>query len=125
MNDKSSAEQNKAELRKNSVVAIRREGGVAAFPGLMKPRRILCGECTDEQRRELENVLNLAARSCSDTPAPGADRRVFHVDIEEPQQQDSSEFDTCCVWSLSLNEDETPEALVALWKSGMPDKGEQ
>nr|WP_298373742.1 protealysin inhibitor emfourin [uncultured Halomonas sp.] len=121
MNDKSKDERKKAELKTKSIVAIRREGGVAAFPGLMKPRRIQCDECTDEQRRELEGVLNLAARTCSDTPAPGADRRVFHVDIEEPQQKDAAESDICCVWSLSMNEEETPEALVSLWKSGVPD----
>ncbi|WP_227370148.1 protealysin inhibitor emfourin [Halomonas sp. M20] len=124
MNEKSPDELKKAQLKTKSVVAIRREGGVAAFPGLMKPRKIQCADCTDEQRRELEDVLNLAARTSSDTPAPGADRRVFHVHVEEPQHQDAAEPDFC-VWSLSLNEEETPEALIALWKSGMPANGDQ
>nr|WP_299242431.1 protealysin inhibitor emfourin [uncultured Halomonas sp.] len=124
MNDKSPDELKKAQLQAKSVVAIRREGGVAAFPGLMKPRRIHCAEYTDEQRRELEGVLNLAARTCSATPAPGADRRVFHVHVEEPQHPDAAESDFC-VWSLSLNEEETPEALIALWKSGMPGNSDQ
>ena len=116
MNDRSPP-----DLGAKSIIAIRREGGVAAFPGLTTPRRIHCSECTEEQRRWLQALLSQIARTCDDLPPPGADRRIFSVDIQECGGGQAADDGSRRVWSLSLAEEQTPEALRSLWRHGMPD----
>ncbi|WP_143097555.1 protealysin inhibitor emfourin [Modicisalibacter xianhensis] len=99
-------------LETHSVLCIRREGGVAHFPGLASPRRIHCGQCSDAQRQWLQDLLERAAQ-CPDTEG-GADRRRLFIEIEEGE----SATGTLPVWSLSLDEAQAPEGLVALWRHG-------
>lgn len=101
-------------LGKKSVLAIRREGGLAHFPGLAEPRRIRCAECSEGQRRWLERLLTEAAAHDAAHSLPGADRRVFRLDIDE--QHDAARIST--VWTLILAEEQTPPALVSLWRQG-------
>ncbi|SHE30240.1 hypothetical protein SAMN02745148_00077 [Modicisalibacter ilicicola DSM 19980] len=106
-------------LGAKSIIAIRREGGLAAFPGLMTLRRIHCDECTEQQRRWLQALLSQAVRACDDSPPPGADRRVFSVDIQECGDDKAVDADARRVWSLSIPEEQMPEALRSLWEHGM------
>ena len=104
-------------LGRSRILVIRREGGLAYFPGLSAPRQIDCGECSEGQRRWLERVLSKAAQS-DVSEAPGADRRAFHVDIEEADSLHQPETDRRHLWSLTLAEEHTPSELVALWQHG-------
>lgn len=104
-------------LGHSRILVIRREGGLAHFPGLSAPRQIDCGECSEGQRRWLERVLRQAAQyDAGETP--GADRRAFHVDVEEAAYLHQPEVARRHIWSLILAEEHTPSELVALWKHG-------
>lgn len=105
-------------LGPQSVVAIRREGGLAHFPGLAAPRQIRCAECTEGQRRWLARLLDQAQRCRDDEMPAGADQRVFRLDVEEDEAPASPEARPRQVWSLTLAEERTPEALVTLWHQG-------
>lgn len=96
------------------MLAIRREGGLAHFPGLAKPRRIRCAECSESQRRWLARLLAEAAAHDTTDSLHGADRRVFRLDIDE--QHDATRLST--VWTLILAEEQAPPALVSLWRQG-------
>lgn len=99
-------------LGTHSVLCIRREGGVAHFPGLAAPRRIHCGQCSDAQRQWLQALLERAAQ-CPDA-SQGADRRRLFIEIEE----EAASSGAAPAWSLSLDEARAPEVLIALWRHG-------
>lgn len=101
-------------LGPGSVLAIRREGGLAHFPGLAKPRRIRCADCSEGQRRWLARLLAEAADHDAVEPPVGADRRVFRLDIDE--ERDAIRGGT--VWTLILGEEQAPPALIELWQCG-------
>ncbi|SDM00844.1 hypothetical protein SAMN05661010_03083 [Modicisalibacter muralis] len=101
-------------LGPDSVLAIRREGGLAHFPGLAKPRRIRCAEYSEGQRRWLARMLAEAAAHDTSEALSGADRRVFRLDIDE--EHDATRVST--VWTLILAEEQAPSALVSLWQGG-------
>lgn len=96
------------------MLAIRREGGLAYFPGLAKPRRIRCAECSESQRRWLARLLVEAAAHDTTDSLNGADRRIFRLDIDE--EHDATRVST--VWTLILAEEQAPCALVSLWQDG-------
>lgn len=104
-------------LDRSRILVIRREGGLAHFPGLSAPRQIDCGECSDSQRRWLERVLREAAQRDA-SEVPGADRRTFHIDVEEAGSLRQPEASRRHIWSLTLAEERTPGELVALWQHG-------
>ncbi|MEC9483747.1 MAG: protealysin inhibitor emfourin [Halomonas sp.] len=96
----------------HSVLCIRREGGIAHFPGLASPRHIHCGQCSDAQRQWLQDLLERAAQ-CPDV-SEGADRRRLFIEIGEGETATGA----APTWSLSLDEAQAPEALVRLWRHG-------
>lgn len=101
-------------LGPGSVLSIRREGGLAHFPGLATPRRIRCAECSESQRHWLARLLTEAAAHDTTDPLSGADRRVFRLDIDE--EHDATRVST--VWTLILAEELAPSSLVSLWQDG-------
>jgi hypothetical protein len=106
--------QSTPRLGSHSVLLIRREGGIAHFPGLASPRRIQCAQCSEEQRQWLQSVLE-QARQYSDVEG-GADRRRFCIEIAEDEAPTT---ETSPTWTLSLDETRAPEALIRLWQHGM------
>lgn len=106
------------ELGPGTVIAIRREGGVAHFPGLAAPRQIHCAECTLGQRRWLAHLLSQAARCRVSGSAAGADRHVFYLSVAEREASDRPDAGWRPLWSLSLAEEQAPQALVTLWQQG-------
>lgn len=98
-------------LTPSSVLTISREGGLAHFPGLARPRRIDCAGCSVAQRQALQQLLVDVARRCEGKGrSDGADRRVFRVCLDEGQQE--------AQWVLDVGEDLAPDALITLWKRG-------
>lgn len=103
-------------LEPGSVVVIRREGGVAHFPGLVAPRRLRCDDLSAGQRESLTKLLQSLAGM---PPAPaGADRQCYHLAIERPDEA-HPDGDGQAIWSLALDETQTPESLVVLWRHGV------
>ncbi len=115
-------------LGPHSRLVIRREGGLAHFPGLAAPRCILGGECTPGQRRWLERLLAAVLEGgAADPPqaelraaSSGADRRVFRLAIDEPgDAAGEASYDAIQPrWSLSVDETRAPSSLVTLWRHG-------
>ncbi|MBZ9557444.1 MULTISPECIES: protealysin inhibitor emfourin [unclassified Modicisalibacter] len=103
-------------LEPGSVVVIRREGGVARFPGLAAPRRLRCDDLSAAQRERLASLL----AGLVETPAApaGADRQCYHLAIERPDEG-SPDGDGQTIWRLVLDETQTPEALIGLWRHGV------
>ncbi|GHA95526.1 protealysin inhibitor emfourin [Modicisalibacter luteus] len=103
--------QSTPRLGPHSVLLIRREGGIAHFPGLASPRRIRCAQCTEEQRQWIQSLLEQAGQYLD--IEGGADRRRFCLEITE---EDAS---TSPTWTLSFDESQAPAALIRLWQHGM------
>ncbi|WP_110650815.1 protealysin inhibitor emfourin [Salinicola peritrichatus] len=97
-------------LGPSSVLAVVREGGFAAMPGLEKPRQIDCRELNEQQRARLQGILDEVERQHSLPASPGADRRIFKLILEAP------ESGPC--WQRELDETATPSVLIGLWKHG-------
>ncbi|MFQ3787791.1 protealysin inhibitor emfourin [Halomonas sp. A29] len=89
-----------------SVVRLRREGGMAHFPGLARPRCIHCDRYSEAQREELWQLLSCAEAAPAE--APGADRRRFCVSVEEPSGTS--------VWMLTVAEEAVPQGLIEWWR---------
>lgn len=106
--------QSMPRLGSHSVLLIRREGGIAHFPGLAAPRRIHCDQCSEEQRQWLQELLE-QARQYPDIDG-GADRRRLCIEVAE---NDSPTATASPAWTLSLDESRAPEALLRLWRHGM------
>ena len=111
------SEPSRPVLGPHSRLVIRREGGLAHFPGLAAPRCIEGSECTPAQRRWLENLLTVAQRDGGE--ATGADRRFFRLAIE-PGDAASEAMDDAIPprWTLVVNESRAPHSLVTLWRHG-------
>lgn len=93
-----------------SVVWVRREGGVAHFPGLARPRCIRCARYSEAQRDELWRLLASAEaqRGASHEEAQGADRRWFCLSVEDGGG--------ASLWSLAVAEEALPNELMAWWR---------
>ncbi|WP_010627302.1 protealysin inhibitor emfourin [Halomonas sp. KM-1] len=93
-----------------SVVWLRREGGVAHFPGLARPRCIRCARYSEAQRDELWRLLSSAeaGRAAGREEAQGADRRRFCLSVEDA--------DGASLWSLTLAEEALPGGLLEWWR---------
>ncbi|MDN3520275.1 protealysin inhibitor emfourin [Halomonas ramblicola] len=89
-----------------SVLRLSREGGVAHFPGLARPRRIHCARYSEAQRGELQRLLATAARACP--VEAGADRRLLHLSLEDDRGAE--------VWTLTIAEEAVPPALLDWWR---------
>ncbi|WFF42365.1 hypothetical protein EVC62_13095 [Salinicola endophyticus] len=93
-----------------SVLAVVREGGFAAMPGLERPRRIECGKLSQRQRERLQRLLEEIDRLDPGEPAAaGADRRVFRLFLEQPEAE---------CWQCALDETQAPRGVVGLWQHG-------
>ncbi|HSP57711.1 MAG TPA: protealysin inhibitor emfourin [Halomonas sp.] len=96
-------------LTASSVLRLSREGGVAHFPGLARPRRIECRQFSELQRGELQALLEDVSRACTpEGPPSGADRRVLSLSVEED--------DGKVTWTRQIAEDAAPEALLRWWR---------
>ncbi|MCC5884230.1 MAG: hypothetical protein JJU25_16555 [Halomonas sp.] len=94
------------ELTEASVVWLRREGGVAHFPGLARPRCIHCAHYSKAQRDELWQLLS--SLNEAEAAAPGADRRRFCLSIEDASRD--------ALWSLTVSEEAAPPRLLEWWR---------
>ncbi|KFF50507.1 hypothetical protein GY26_01465 [Gammaproteobacteria bacterium MFB021] len=92
-----------------AVLAVVREGGFAAIPGLERPRRIECGKLSQRQRERLQQLLDEIDSQASAEPAAGADRRVFRLSLEQPEAE---------CWQCALDEAQAPRGVVGLWQHG-------
>ncbi|QTP55814.1 hypothetical protein HNO51_14650 [Billgrantia sulfidoxydans] len=95
-------------LTSGSVVRLRREGGVAHFPGLSQPRCIDCARYSEAQRDELWRLLCGAEAGAGQVASPGADRRRFSLSVEDA--------DGASLWALTVAEEALPRELVAWWQ---------
>lgn len=96
-------------LTASSVLRLSREGGVAHFPGLARPRRIECRQCSAAQRHELQQLLEAVTRACAPEVSPsGADRRLLSLSVEE--------CDGKVIWAQKVDEDAAPEELLRWWR---------
>ncbi|MDX5377431.1 MAG: hypothetical protein LPK08_07955 [Halomonas sp.] len=91
-----------------SVVRLRREGGVAHFPGLARPRCIDCARYSQAQRDELWRLLSCAEAGAGQGEAPGADRRRFSLRVEDA--------DGATLWRVTVAEDAVPAGLLEWWR---------
>lgn len=90
-------------LTASSVLRLCREGGVAHFPGLARPRRIDCGRCSETQRDELYRLLT----SLDEARVAGADRRLLRLSVEDAGG---------VIWSRDVAEERAPPALWRWWR---------
>ncbi|MDW5378218.1 protealysin inhibitor emfourin [Halomonas sp. HP20-15] len=102
-------------LGPRSRLMIRREGGLAHFPGLAEPRCIEGDKCTPGQRRWLESLLAAALRDAIEDEATGADRRFFQLTIDECGDGEAASAPR---WRLVIDETRAPRSLVTLWRHG-------
>ncbi|GHB28654.1 protealysin inhibitor emfourin [Salinicola rhizosphaerae] len=97
-------------LTLGSVVAIAREGGFAAMPGLSRPRRFACRDLTEGQRARLQALIDEIESLGSPGSPGGNDRMVFRITLEDTGETPS--------WERLVDESLTPKSLNRLWKSG-------
>ncbi|MCE8010578.1 hypothetical protein HOP54_18525 [Halomonas daqingensis] len=95
-------------LTPTSVVRLRREGGVAHFPGLARPRCIRCARVSEAQRDELWRLLSCAEAEAGLEEGPGADRRRFCLSVEDASGT--------TLWGLTVAEETVPPALIEWWR---------
>ncbi|RCV91876.1 hypothetical protein DU505_02075 [Billgrantia montanilacus] len=88
------------------MLRLSREGGLAHFPGLARPRCVHCTGCSEEQLGELQSLL-LALPGASVAEA-GNDRRRFCVALVGEGGE--------VLWSQVVAEESAPQALLAWWR---------
>jgi hypothetical protein len=103
-------------LCKGTVLRLCREGGVAHFPGLARPRRIDCSRCSEAQLAELQRLLEMVADACPlDVETAGADRRSLLLSLEDAGGRE--------VWQRLAAEETVPQALLVWWRRAEPEEG--
>ncbi|WP_454864854.1 protealysin inhibitor emfourin [Pseudomonas rhizophila] len=98
-------------LDDHAVVRLSRQGGVAAMPGLTRPREIDFSQCDLNQRTRICSVLE----GCLplDSAAPGrGDQRFFRIEVRYRANDQDDEM------VLQVPEDQAPGELVRLWDKG-------
>jgi hypothetical protein len=100
-------------LTPDSVIRLRREGGLAHFPGLARPRCIHCSRYSEAQRNELWHLLARVEAQAGEPDAPGADRRRFCLSIEDAAGTS--------VWGVALDEEMVPRWLLECWRRAGPE----
>lgn len=95
-------------LTPESVIRLQREGGLAHFPGLARPRCIHCARYSKAQRDELWQLLSCAEAGATPAEVPGADRRRFCMSVEDPNGTS--------LWRLTLVEEAVPHGLIEWWR---------
>lgn len=100
-------------LTPNSVIRLRREGGLAHFPGLARPRCIHCSRYSQAQRDELWHLLSCMDGRTGDPDTPGADRRRLHLSVEDGSGAPA--------WRLEVDEALAPDWLLECWHRADPE----
>ncbi|WP_416137585.1 protealysin inhibitor emfourin [Halomonas sp. HK25] len=100
------------ELTSASVLRLCREGGVAHFPGLARPRHIDCGRCSEAQREELHRLL----ANLDEARIDGADRRLLRLNLEDAGG---------VIWSRDVAEELAPPALWRWWREAKVEEEEE
>ncbi|KAA0012578.1 hypothetical protein F0A17_06420 [Billgrantia pellis] len=96
-------------LTSASVLRLKREGGLAHFPGLARPRRLDCSRFSEAQRAELQRLLELTVESCrGDAEPEGADWRRLQLSVEDDSGRE--------IWQLRAIEEAVPMALLEWWR---------
>ncbi|MCE8020560.1 hypothetical protein HOP51_10650 [Halomonas sp. MCCC 1A11036] len=95
-------------LTRDNVVRLQREGGLAHFPGLARPRCIDCARCSEAQRDELWRLLSYAEANAGQGGAPGADRRRFCLRVEDASG--------ASIWNVTVAEEVVPPGLLEWWR---------
>lgn len=100
------------------VIWFRREGGLAHFPGLARPRLIVCARYSEAQCRELQQLLACLAQAGvhENGAPPGADRRQFHVSVKDENG--------ALLWTLDVDEGWVPRELLTWWQRAVADTQE-
>ncbi|AMC99906.1 hypothetical protein LOKO_00825 [Halomonas chromatireducens] len=88
------------------VLRLSRQGGVAHFPGLARPRCVHCALCSEAQLSELQSLL-LVLSGIPDREA-GNDRRRFCVALVDEGGE--------VLWSQVVAEESAPQALLVWWR---------
>lgn len=101
------------ELGDSAVVRVSRQGGVAAMPGLARPRNIEFAQCDPQQRSQICSVLSGCMPLAADTNGAGrSDQRFYQIElnyrIEDREEQQI----------LKVPECDAPSELVRLWDKG-------
>lgn len=97
-------------LTPDNVVRLRREGGLAHFPGLARPRCIDCARCSEAQRDELWRLLSSAEAGRDE--ANSADRRRFCLRVDDASG--------ASLWSVTVAEEAVPPGLLEWWRRADP-----
>lgn len=108
------------ELTAASVIRLRREGGLAHFPGLTCPRFIHCSRYSEAQRDELWQLLARVEVRAGTGPseATDTDRRRFCLSVEDESGTS--------VWMVTVAEEAAPQGLVEWWRrAGVPTESER
>ncbi|MGQ4879573.1 protealysin inhibitor emfourin [Billgrantia sp. LNSP4103-1] len=100
-------------LTEESVIRLRREGGLAHFPGLARPRCIHCDRYSEAQRDELWRLMSHVESLGGDSRAFGADRRRFHLSVEDASGTP--------VWTQEIAEEAAPRWLLECWRRAEPE----
>ncbi|WP_133154991.1 protealysin inhibitor emfourin [Billgrantia endophytica] len=95
-------------LTPGSVLRLSREGGLAHFPGLARPRCVYCARCSEEQLRELQSLLRELPRDGGAISRDAADRRRLCVKVVDERGT--------VVWSQTVPEESVPQALLDWWR---------
>lgn len=100
-------------LDPNAIIEIAREGGVAFFPGLGKPRKILLSASGADERQRIIALLGSAAALA--VPAAGrGDQRYFRIDIRAESAPGAA------VRTLLIPEQDATHELTELWERAAP-----
>lgn len=101
------------DLGENAVVRVSRQGGVAAIPGLTRPREIAFAQCEPQQRTQICSLLSGCMPLAADTGVAGrGDQRFYQIELNY-RIEDRDEMQV-----LKVPEHDAPSGLVQLWEKG-------
>ena len=99
-------------LGADTVVRLSRQGGVAAMPGLARPREIDFAQCDADQRTQICSLIE-GCLPLADTSASGrGDQRFYRIEMRYRVQEQDDEL------VLQVPENHAPSELVRLWDKG-------
>lgn len=101
------------ELGDTTVVRLSRQGGIAAMPGLTRPREIEFAQCDPRQRTQICLLLSDCMPLSADTNNAGrGDERFYQIELNY-RIEDREEKQI-----LKVPEHSAPSELVRLWDKG-------
>lgn len=101
------------ELGDNALVRLSRQGGVAAMPGLARPREIEFAHCDAQQRTQICSLLSDCMPLVAETTAAGhGDQRFYQIELHyRIENREEKQI-------LKVPECNAPSGLVQLWDKG-------